>query len=109
MRSGRDRLDVDAIDWARRARDLGVGEILLTSWDRDGTRSGYDLELIAEIRQAVTVPIIASGGAARAQHMVAAIQAGADAVLAASIFHEGQYTVRSLKEELEKLGLEVRR
>jgi len=109
VRSGRDRLDVDAIDWARRAMGLGVGEILLTSWDRDGTRSGYDLELIAAIRQAVTVPIIASGGAARAEHMVAAIQAGADAVLAASIFHEGQYTVRSLKEDLEKLGLEVRR
>lgn len=109
VRSGRDRLDVDAVDWARRATDLGVGEILLTSWDRDGTRSGYDLALIAAIRQAVTVPIIASGGAARAQHMVAAIRAGADAVLAASIFHEGQYTVGSLKEDLEKLGLEVRR
>lgn len=109
VRSGRDRLDIEAVDWARRAVGLGVGEILLTSWDRDGTRSGYDLELIAAIREAVPVPIIASGGAATAEHMVAALTAGADAVLAASIFHDGQTMVSSLKKDLEKLGLEVRR
>lgn len=109
VRSGRDRLDIEAVGWARRAVGLGVGEILLTSWDRDGTRSGYDLELIAAIREAVPVPIIASGGAATAEHMVAALTAGADAVLAASIFHDGQTMVSSLKKDLEKLGLEVRR
>ncbi len=109
VRSGRDRLDHDAVEWARRAADLGAGEILLTSWDRDGTRSGYDLELLSAIRRAVTVPVIASGGAAGPEHMVAAIRAGADAVLAASIFHEGHYTVNDLKRDLEKQGLEVRR
>lgn len=108
VRSGRDRTGDDAVAWARQACDLGAGEILLTSWDRDGTGSGYDIELIAAVRAAVTVPIIASGGASGPEHMAEAIAAGADAVLAASIFHDGITTVSLLKARLERLGVEVR-
>ncbi len=107
--SGRERTGMDAVEWARRAADLGAGEILLTSWDRDGTKEGYDLELISQIASAVDVPIIASGGASDARHMADAVDAGADAVLAASIFHYGEYTVADLKGELAMLGVEVRR
>jgi len=107
--SGRERTGADAVEWARRAADLGAGEILLTSWDRDGTKQGYDLELISLISSAVDVPIIASGGASDAKHMADAVDAGADAVLAASIFHYGEYTVADLKGELAMLGVEVRR
>ncbi len=109
VRSGRERTGSDAVIWARRACELGAGEILLTSWDRDGTGDGYDLELIAAVRAAVTVPIIASGGAAGPEHMVDALRAGADAVLAASIFHDGLTTVPALKAQLARLGAEVRR
>jgi imidazole glycerol-phosphate synthase subunit HisF len=107
--SGKYRTGIDAIDWARQAVDRGAGEILLTSWDRDGTKSGYDLKLIRAISDAVTVPVIASGGAATPEHMVEAVEAGADAVLAASIFHYGEYTVAELKGRLHEMGLEVRR
>jgi imidazoleglycerol phosphate synthase cyclase subunit len=108
--SGRNRTGIDAVAWAREAVDRGAGEILLTSWDRDGTREGYDLKLISAIAEAVSVPIIASGGASTPQHMVDAVQAGANAVLAASIFHYGEYTAATLKEELAQLGgVEVRR
>ncbi len=107
--SGATRTGIDAIEWAKQAVDLGAGEILLTSWDRDGTRSGYDLELLAAISQAVHVPVIASGGADSPEHMVEAIHAGADAVLAASIFHDGNYTVEQLKLTLAGQGIEVRR
>jgi imidazoleglycerol phosphate synthase cyclase subunit len=106
--SGRDRTGDDAVAWARQACELGAGEILLTSWDRDGTGIGYDLELIAAIRAQVQVPIIASGGASGPEHMVAALQAGADAVLAATIFHDGHMTVPQLKARLAALGAEVR-
>lgn len=106
--SGRERTGDDAVEWARRATDLGAGEILLTSWDRDGTGEGYDLELIAAVRRAVTVPIIASGGASGPEHMADALRAGADAVLCASILHDGVTTVPELKQNLEKLGVEVR-
>ncbi len=106
--SGTRRTGIDAIEWAKEAEMRGAGEILLTSWDKDGTKSGYDLPLIAAISAAVRVPIIASGGAATPEHMVDAVKAGADAVLAASIFHYGEYTVASLKEVLKKMGLEVR-
>ena len=109
IRSGRDRTGADAVAWALRAAEIGAGEILLTSWDRDGTGIGYDLELIAAIRAAVTVPIIASGGASGPEHMVAALNAGADAVLAATIFHDGHTTVPELKARLAALGAEVRR
>lgn len=108
-RSGRIRTGIDAVDWAREAEERGAGEILLTSWDRDGTKAGYDLELIAAIARAVKLPIIASGGAAHPQHMVEAVHAGASALLAASIFHFGEYTVERLKRELAASGVEVRR
>ena len=97
-----------AIDWAREATERGAGEILLTSWDRDGTRSGYDLELLTNITDAVGVPVIASGGAAGAEHLVEAVRAGADAVLAASIFHDGETTVGAVKRHLRDAGIEVR-
>jgi imidazoleglycerol phosphate synthase cyclase subunit len=108
IRSGKERTGLDAVEWAAKACRLGAGEILLTSWDRDGTKEGYDLGLIASIAEAVTVPIIASGGASDAQHMADAVRAGADAVLAASIFHYGEYTVADLKAELSDMGVEVR-
>ncbi len=104
VRSGRDRPGIDAIAWAREAADRGAGEILLTSWDRDGTGDGYDLELIAAVRRAVDVPIIASGGASTPEHMAEALAAGADAVLAASILHYGATTVGGLKERLQQLA-----
>ncbi|MCU0304747.1 MAG: imidazole glycerol phosphate synthase subunit HisF [Thermoanaerobaculales bacterium] len=109
VRSGRDRTGRDAIGWAAEAVDRGAGEILLTSWDRDGTGAGYDLELLAAMRRAVAVPIIASGGAARPLHMAQALAAGADAVLAATIFHDDRMSVSRLKAELAALGVEVRR
>ncbi|MBA2665219.1 MAG: imidazole glycerol phosphate synthase subunit HisF [Bradymonadaceae bacterium] len=106
--SGKERPGLDAVAWAREAAERGAGEILLTSWDRDGTRSGYDLELIAAVAAAVGVPIIASGGAAHPDHLLEALRAGADAVLAASIFHDGDYTVGEVKRLLAQGGLEVR-
>jgi len=107
--SGKRRTGRDAVAWAREATDRGAGEILLTSWDRDGTREGYDLELIGAIADAVSVPVIASGGADRPEHMAEAVAAGASAVLAASIFHYGEYTVAQLKAELrEGWNVEVR-
>jgi imidazole glycerol phosphate synthase glutamine amidotransferase subunit len=108
VRSGRERTGRDAVRWASVAADGGAGEILLTSWDRDGTGSGYDLELVAAIRAAVSVPIIASGGAASPEHMAEALGAGADAVLAASILHDGHYDVPSIKRDLARAGVEVR-
>ena len=108
VRSGKDRTGIDAIAWARAAVARGVGEILLTSWDRDGTRSGYDLALLTAISRAVTVPVIASGGAAHPAHLADALGAGAAAVLAASIFHDGDYTVGDVKRVLAERGYEVR-
>jgi imidazoleglycerol phosphate synthase cyclase subunit len=107
--SGRERTGIDAVEWAREAAGRGAGEILLTSWDRDGTKQGYDLDLLSAVSAAVEVPVIASGGAASAEHMVEAVRAGADAVLAASIFHYGETTVADLKQELASQGVEVRR
>jgi imidazoleglycerol phosphate synthase cyclase subunit len=107
--SGRERTGMDAVAWARQGVQRGAGEILLTSWDRDGTRSGYDTELLRAISSAVTVPIIASGGAAEPAHLLDALAAGADAVLAASIFHDGDLTVRDIKDYLAARGVEVRR
>lgn len=106
--SGKKRTGKDAIEWAREAIRRGAGEILLTSWDRDGTRSGYDLGLIREVSSAVTVPVIASGGAASSAHLIEALKAGADAVLAASIFHDNETTVGQLKQELKEAGVNVR-
>jgi imidazoleglycerol phosphate synthase cyclase subunit len=107
--SGTSRTGRDAIGWAREAVDRGAGEILLTSWDRDGTGTGYDLDLVAAISRAVRVPVIASGGASGPEHLLAAVRAGADAVLAASIFHYGRYAVEDVKDALEAGGVRVRR
>jgi cyclase len=87
----------------------GAGELLLTSWDRDGTRSGYDLELLRAVASAVPVPVIASGGAAGPEHLAEALAAGASAVLAASIFHDGEHTIAEVKVHLQQRGFEVRR
>jgi imidazoleglycerol phosphate synthase cyclase subunit len=106
--SGTERPGLDAAAWASRAQDLGAGELLLTSWDRDGTRQGYDLALLRAMAAAVTIPIIASGGADSARHMAEALAAGAHAVLAASIFHDGDTTVQQIKAELAALGIAVR-
>lgn len=100
---------IDAIDWARRGAELGAGEILLNSMDGDGTKAGFDLELITKVRDAVTIPIIASGGAGRPDHFPPAINAGADAVLAASIFHFGEVAIKEVKTSLAQAGYEVRR
>lgn len=108
VRSGEDRRALNAVDWAERACALGAGEILLTSWDRDGTKAGYDLELLRAVADVVTIPIIASGGAAHPTHLLEALQAGADAVLAASIFHDGVYTVREVKQALRSGGVIIR-
>ena len=99
---------IDAIDWARRGAELGAGEILLNSMDGDGTKAGFDLELITKVRDAVTIPIIASGGAGRPDHFPPAINAGADAVLAASIFHFGEVSIKEVKNSLAQAGYEVR-
>ena len=108
VRSGSESSGRDVLDWVREACARGAGEILLTSWDRDGTRSGYDLDLLAAVSEAVRVPVIASGGADRVEHLTEAFAAGADAVLAASIFHDGDTTVERLKRELARSGVEVR-
>ncbi len=108
VRSGRERLEFDAVEWACEAVACGAGELLLTSWDRDGTGAGYDLELVAAVTGAVPVPVIASGGADSAEHMAQALLAGADAALAASILHDGITTVSALKRRLQALGVEVR-
>jgi imidazoleglycerol phosphate synthase cyclase subunit len=109
IQSGKHRTGKDAVGWAREAQERGAGEIVLTSWDRDGTREGYDLELIRAISEVVTIPIIASGGAAHAGHLVEAAEAGASAMLIASILHDGDTTVASLKDALAAAGQEVRR
>ncbi|NOZ94276.1 MAG: imidazole glycerol phosphate synthase subunit HisF [Acidobacteria bacterium] len=108
VRSGRERTGIDAVAWARAAAVAGAGEILLTSWDRDGTRAGYDTALIAAVSGAVAVPVIASGGADTPGHMARALAAGAGAVLAASIFHDNDATVGDIKAGLARLGVEVR-
>jgi cyclase len=106
---GRTPTGIDAVGWARKVVDLGAGEILLTSMDTDGHLDGYDLPLTRAISEAVTVPVIASGGCGTPQHMVDAIVEGkADAVLAASIFHFGTYTIRQVKEYLAERGILVR-
>jgi cyclase len=106
---GRNPTGIDAIDYARQVVGLGAGEILLTSMDRDGTRRGYDVALTRRIADAVTVPVIASGGVGNLDHLVEGIRDGhATAVLAASIFHFGEYTVRQAKDYMAKAGLPMR-
>jgi imidazole glycerol-phosphate synthase subunit HisF len=106
---GRTPTGRDAVRWAQEAVARGAGEILLTSMDRDGTGDGYDTELLTAITGAVDVPVIASGGAGQPAHLVDALQAGADAVLCASIFHYGAYTIPQVKDELAAAGVAVRR
>ena len=106
---GRRATGIDAIDWARRMAQAGAGEILLTSMDRDGTRDGFDIPLTRAVADAVTVPVIASGGVGSMQHLAEGVLAGgADAVLAASVFHFGDFTVRQAKEHMRSRGIEVR-
>ncbi|MDX6697398.1 MAG: imidazole glycerol-phosphate synthase subunit HisF [Solirubrobacteraceae bacterium] len=105
---GRTPTGRDAVEWAREGVERGAGEVLLTSMDRDGTRDGYDLQLVRAVADAVRVPVIASGGVGELDHLVAGIEAGADAVLAASIFHYGQFSVREAKERLAAAGIPVR-
>ncbi|CAB4600172.1 unannotated protein [freshwater metagenome] len=109
IHGGRTATGLDVIEWARRAEQLGAGEILLTSMDRDGTRDGFDLELTAAVCAAVGVPVIASGGVGSLQHLVEGVTVGnADAVLAASIFHFGEHTVHEAKAHLAAAGVTVR-
>ncbi|MEV6860830.1 imidazole glycerol phosphate synthase subunit HisF [Streptosporangium subroseum] len=105
---GRRGTGIDAVEWARRGAELGAGEILLNSMDGDGTRDGYDLEMIRAVRRAVSVPVIASGGAGSLEHFPPAVEAGADAVLAASVFHFGQLKIGEVKETLRQAGHPVR-
>ena len=106
---GRNATGLDALEWGRRMEAAGAGEILLTSMDRDGTRSGFDLELTRAFSDALAVPVIASGGVGNLDHLAEGILQGrADAVLAASVFHYGEYTVRQAKEHMARRGIEVR-
>ena len=107
---GRQNTGLDAVAWARRMADLGAGEILLTSMDRDGTQSGFDLALTRAVAEAVPVPVIASGGVGTLDYLADGVQQGlADAVLAASIFHYGQHTVAEAKARMAERGITVRR
>ena len=106
---GRTPVDLDALQWARQVEELGAGEILLTSMDADGTKDGYDIELNAQVSQSLSIPVIASGGAGKLEHMADVLDRGkADAVLAASIFHFGEYTVGDVKDYLSSKGVPVR-
>jgi cyclase len=105
---GRQGTGIDAVAWAERGQELGVGEILLNSMDADGTRRGYDVEMLRAVRQVVSVPVIASGGAGRVEDFAPAVAAGADAVLAASVFHFGQLRIGDAKVALREAGYPVR-
>ena len=106
---GRQGTGLDALEWVRRAQDLGVGEVLLNSIDADGTTDGFDLPMLRDMRAQVHVPLIASGGAGSTAHFVQAAEAGADALLAASVFHFGTLTIASVKDALAEAGFSVRR
>ncbi|MCR3718819.1 MULTISPECIES: imidazole glycerol phosphate synthase subunit HisF [Prauserella salsuginis group] len=105
---GRQGTGIDAVEWAVRGEQLGVGEILLNSMDADGTKAGFDLELLRLVRAAVRVPVIASGGAGAVEHFLPAVDAGADAVLAASVFHFGEFTIGDVKTALKAGNVEIR-
>lgn len=105
---GRTATTLDALEWAREAIERGAGELLVNSIDADGTKDGFDLELVGLMRELSSVPVIASGGAGSAEHFAPAIHAGADAVLAASVFHSGQLTIGDVKEALKTDGIDVR-
>lgn len=99
---------IDAIEWAQRGEELGVGEILLNSMDADGTKEGFDIEMLEAVRKVVSIPVIASGGAGKAEHFPPAVKSGADAVLAASIFHFGEVSIPEVKQAMADEGIEVR-
>jgi cyclase len=105
---GRRGTGIDAVRWAAQGQELGVGEVLLNAMDADGTKDGYDLEVIAAVREVVSVPVIASGGAGALDHFAPAVAAGADAVLAASVFHFGDLRIPEVKAELRSAGYEIR-
>ena len=105
---GRRGTGIDAVEWARRGQELGAGEILLNSMDADGTTSGFDLEMLRDVRAVVSVPLIASGGAGTVEHFVEAANAGADAVLAASVFHFGTLAIGEVKAAMRDAGIDVR-
>ena len=105
---GRQSSGIDALAWVHEAAERGVGEILLNSMDADGTKDGYDVEMIHAVRERTSVPLIASGGAGRVEHFVEAVEAGADAVLAASVFHFGELTIGEVKDALRQDGIPVR-
>ena len=105
---GRRGAGIDALDWVRRAEEAGAGEILLTSMDADGTQAGFDVEMLRQVREGVGVPLIASGGAGTLDHFAAAVAAGADAVLAASVFHFGTFSISAVKQQLAAAGYPVR-
>ncbi|ABR46804.1 imidazoleglycerol phosphate synthase, cyclase subunit [Alkaliphilus metalliredigens QYMF] len=110
VRGGREKTGLEAVDWARRVAQLGAGEILLTSMDRDGTKSGYDLEITKRISQAVNIPVIASGGAGSVQDFADAfIEGQADAALAASLFHYNEVSIPRLKQSLHEMDISMRR
>jgi cyclase len=106
---GRRGTGIDAVEWVQRAEELGIGEVLLNSMDADGTRAGYDVELLTAVRAQVSVPVIASGGAGRLEDFASAVDAGADAVLAASVFHFGALRIGQVKDALRERGHAVRR
>ncbi|NCP83728.1 MAG: imidazole glycerol phosphate synthase subunit HisF [Bacteroidetes bacterium] len=109
VKGGTEKTDLDVFQWAEKVEALGAGEILLTSMDKDGTKSGFDLELLAEVNKRVRIPVIASGGAGTIQHCIDAVSIGkADAILAASIFHFKEIEIHDLKKEMKKSGLDVR-
>lgn len=109
IHGGRTPTGIEVVEWAQRVEELGAGEIVVTSMDRDGTKDGYDLPITSAVSRAVGIPVVASGGAGNPQHLVDAIKiAGADAVLAASIFHFGQYTIAETKELMARNGISVR-
>jgi cyclase len=105
---GRQGTGIDAVEWARQAERSGAGEILLTSMDADGTKAGFDVDMLAAVRRAVSVPLIASGGAGQLHHFPEAVAAGADAVLAASVFHFGTFRIAEVKNDLAAAGATVR-
>ena len=109
VKGGRDATGIDAVEWARKVAGLGAGEILLTSMDRDGTKDGFDVELTRAISEAVSIPVIASGGCGKPEHFFEALTEGkADAALAASIFHFKEFSIKEVKDHLKKRGVVVR-
>ena len=108
VRGGREPTGLEAVGWAKRVEGLGAGEIVLTSMDADGTKAGYDLEMTAAVAAAVRIPVVASGGAGQPAHLAAAFRAGADAALAASIFHYDEYSILVTKSYLAQQGIPVR-